>query len=392
MRQEGGLNMKQEIITYLSTCREELIDTAKYLYLNPEESYKEHKSSKYIIDLLKKHGFCVEENFLNIDTAFKATLGEGHPKICYICEYDAIPGEGHITGHNLLTTMSLCGALGLSKVIDKVQGTIVVLGCPGEYLGGAKITMCKQGVFKDIDLVLMAHPDIETNESGTSNAILPINVKYFKEEDGLSYLNPSAYTPLDATILTFNMINALEKGFHKDATINGVLSSGGYTPLLIPKECESRFYIRGKNMSIAEEINKKLKIIVESISSLMSMEYKITFYELPYDELITNSTLSRIFSHNLKENGIINIGSPTNTNAGLSLGSVSHLIPCIHPYISIVEDQSIKYATKEFAEATTSPYALDIAMRVGKTLATTALDLIEKQDLINESKTELIKK
>lgn len=384
--------MKQEIITYLSTCKDDLINTAKYLYLNPEESYKEHKSSKYIINLLKNYGFQVEENFLNIDTAFRATLGNGHPKICYICEYDAIPGEGHITGHNLLTTMSLGGALGLSKVIDKLQGSITVLGCPGEYLGGAKITMCKQDVFKDIDIVLMAHPDIRTNESGTSSAILPISVKYLKESDGLSYLNTYDYTPLDATLLTFNMVKSIEKGFSKDSIISGVLSSGGYTPLLIPKECESKFYIRGKNMSIAEEINQKLKIIVESIGKLMSMDHKITFYELPYEELITSSTLSRIFSHNLKENGIIHIDPPINTNAGLSLGSVSHLIPCIHPYISIVEDARIKYATKDFADATITPYALDIAIKVGETLATTALDLIEKQDLITESKKELIKK
>lgn len=385
--------MKQEIISYLSTCTEDLKELNKYIYYNPEPSYKEIKCSKYIVDLFRKYNFTVEENFLNINTAFCAKIGNGHPKVCYICEYDAIHGEGHITGHNLLSTMSFGAAIGLAKVIDKIGGSIVVLGCPGEYLGGAKITMFKQGVFNDVDVVLMAHPDVITSESGVSKAILPISVKYSSSENGgLSFLNSNPYSPLDATLLSFNILNTLVKGFNDTVTVDSVLSQGGYTPLLIPKECESKFYIRSNNMCDAKTIESKLKNIANCVSSLMDLNYSFSLYELPYDDLLTNRTLSRLFSHNLKEHGIINIGDPRNINAGLSIGTVSHCIPCIHPYISIVETNNISYGTKDFGEATLTDYALSIALKVSECLACTAVDIIQKQTLLNEARNELKQK
>ncbi|ETJ24981.1 Amidohydrolase, partial [human gut metagenome] len=77
-------------------------------------------------------------------------------------------------------------------------------------------------------------------------------------------------------------------------------------------------------------------------------------------ELITNRTLNRLFSHNLKENGIIHINPPKDIYAGLSIGDVSHTVPSIHPYISVLseENQNIKYGSLEFAQNTTSEFAL----------------------------------
>jgi Metal-dependent amidase/aminoacylase/carboxypeptidase len=95
--------MKQEIITYLSTIKQQLFDLSKYIYDNPEHSFNEYKSSKYIINILRQNNFNITENFLNIPTAFFAQYGSGHPKICYICEYDAVENKGHINGHNLIS-------------------------------------------------------------------------------------------------------------------------------------------------------------------------------------------------------------------------------------------------------------------------------------------------
>ena len=138
----------------------------------------------YYINIILK----LDKNFLDIENAFIAKKGIGHPKICYLCEYDAIKDEGHITGHNLVTTMSVSAALALGNVIDKLGGSVILIGCPGEYLGGTKGTMVKQGVFDDIDVVMLAHPDISTCESGSSSAIIPLGLK-FESENKLTFLN-----------------------------------------------------------------------------------------------------------------------------------------------------------------------------------------------------------
>lgn len=382
--------MKQEIVTYLSTIKEEIFNLSKFLYDNPEVSFSENKACTYIVKMLKDHNFKVKEHYLQIPTAFYAEYGSGHPKICYLCEYDAMPGGGHISGHNLVSSISLAAGLSLAKVIYKVGGSVIILGCPGEFVGGAKVTMAKQGSFNDIDVALMAHPDIVTSENGTSMAILPLSIT-FKSKAGVSYRKDNSYSALDACIFTFNALSMLMKGFEEGCTINGVIIKGGSTPSLLPSLSESRFYIRAPKMKQAEEIEKKIKEFVKTIASIMGIEYETSLYELPYEELIPNNVLSRMFVHNLKESGLINIEGVKNTTSGLSIGTVSHIIPCIHPYINIIENSGTTYPSKEFAKASISQYALNKVMKAAQALAITGLDLIEKEELLNEVKAEFTK-
>ncbi|EJT5929080.1 TPA: M20 family peptidase [Clostridium perfringens] len=378
--------MRQEVISYLSTEKEALFNLCKFLHDNPEDSYKEYDTCKYICNFLRDRDFDVREKFLDLDTAFYAKKGNGYPKICFLCEYDAIKSKGgHITGHNLLTTISITSALGLSKVIEKSGGTVILIGCPGEYLGGTKSTYVRQGIFDDIDVVLTAHPDIVTSESGTSKAIIPLKVT-FKGHDGLSFLDFDSFTSLDGTMLTFNVINALSKGFCKKANIHTILSQGGVTPLLRPVESEGKLYIRAESTKTAKCIENKIRNLVACISDTMNLESCVELYEPPNEELLSNQILNRLYSHNLKENGIINIGKPRDIDAGLSLGTVSHKVPCIHPYINIVDNVNIDYGTKEFADATISSFAQEQALSASYALISTALDLIESDFLLSEVK------
>lgn len=379
--------MKQEMISYLSICADELKNLNQQLYDNPESSYNEFDACKSMSKMLNEHDFEVTSNYLGLETSFYASRGNTYPKICFLCEYDAIPNEGHLTGHNLISTISLAASLALSKVIDKIGGTIIVIGCPGEYRGGTKSIMVKQGVFDDIDVVLMAHPDVTTSESGTSSAIIPLKIK-FLGNSGLSFLNNNTYTSLDGILLTFNILNSILKGFPKDVEVNSILSQGGITPLLLPIESEAQFYIRAKEMDIAQIAENKLREIAIYVSKLIRVQYSFSLYESPNEELITNRTLNRLFSHNLKENGIIDIGGPKDVNSGLSIGIVSKTLPCIHPYISIVNDNSIRYGTSEFAQATISDFAFEQSMKTALSLAFTAVDLITNDTLLKEVKEE----
>ena len=379
--------MKQKIISFLSTCSDDIKNLCTYLYENPETSYNEYKSCNYICDLLIKYNFKVDKSFLNIEHSFIAKKGTGHPKICYLCEYDAIKDEGHITGHNLLTAMSVSASLALGSVIDDIGGSVILIGCPGEYLGGTKGTMVKQGVFDDVDVVMLAHPDTSTCESGSSSAIIPVGLK-FESENKLSFLNKDSYNSLDAVLLTLNILNSLKKGFPNNLEINSIISNGGYTTLLLPSNSEIKFCIRASDTKTANFAYDKIRNIANYVSNLINIPNTFFLYESPNKELITNRTLNRLFSHNLKENGIININAARDIYAGLSLGDVSHKIPCIHPYISIINNDVVKYGSLDFAKATISPFALKQCNIVAISLALTAIDLIQNENLLNEVKTE----
>ena len=383
--------MREHISSFISSCSDEIKNLSTYLYNNPEISYQEFRSSKYICNLLRKYNFEIKTNFLDIQNGFIAVKGNGHPKICYLCEYDAIENEGHITGHNLVTTMSVTAALALGNVIHKIGGSVILIGCPGEYLGGTKGTMAKQGAFDDIDIVMLAHPDISTCESGSSSSIIPLGLK-FESENKLSFLNKNSYSSLDGVLLTLNILNSIKKGFPDNVEINSVISNGGYTNLLLPSNSEIKFCIRATDTKTANYAYDKIRKIANYVSNLIDIPNTFFLYESPNRELITNRTLNRLFSHNLKESGIININPPKDVYAGLSIGDVSHKVPSIHPYISIIEadsvDNPIRYGTLDFAKATISPFALKQCNAAATALALTGIDLIKNKNLLIEVKNE----
>lgn len=382
--------MKQEIISFLSSFEDEIKNLCKFLYENPEESYKEEKASTYISKLLNTQDFVITDNYLNIPYSFYASKGSGHPKICYLCEYDGVKDLGHITGHNALSSISVCAALALGKVINKIGGSVILIGCPGEYLGGTKNIMTKQGAFDDIDIVMECHPDTITYESGDSSAIIPLIIE-FNGSSGLSHLNNDSFSSLDALLLTIDIINSLSKSFPSDVRLNYIISKGGYSPLLIPDKAQAKFYIRANNSKNAEYIEEKLRSIATYISSLTAIGYTTSIYETPNEEMLTNNTLNRLFVNNLRENGIINIMGPKHLSAGLSIGVVSKKVPCIHPYISIINNPEIKYGTKEFKEATISKFALEQIKKSALALAFTGIDLILKEELLIEIRNEFFK-
>ncbi|APQ72705.1 amidohydrolase [Clostridium botulinum] len=384
--------MKQKIVSYLKSIESDLFNISKYLYDNPETSFNEYKSCKYLIDILKKNNFNVQENYYNIPTSFYAEFGKGYPKICFFCEYDAPSEIGHVSGHNLVSSISLGAALSLSKVIDNFSGTIIVMGTPGESLSGSKVTLAKQGAFKDIDVGLMVHPDEVTCQSGSSMAILPLKIK-FRGKETLSYENTNVFSSLNGLLYTFNSINLLKQSINKNFHIDKLVINSGKDPYISSNTTEAKFYIRSKSISTAIYVENRIRKIVDNVNSLLNLDSEICFFELPYRELITNKRLSRLFCHNLKEAGIIDICNEKNTVSGLSLGTVSHYIPCIHPYISILDkNSSINYFTKEFADETLTKHAQQNALKASQALSLTALDLIQNDMLLKEVKKEFFNK
>ncbi|MHB9925559.1 zinc-binding metallopeptidase family protein [Clostridium botulinum] len=384
--------MKQKIVSYLKSIESDLFNISKYLYDNPETSFNEYKSCKYLIDILKKNNFNVQENYYNIPTSFYAEFGKGYPKICFFCEYDAPSEIGHVSGHNLVSSISLGAALSLSKVIDNFSGTIIVMGTPGESLSGSKVTLAKQGAFKDIDVGLMVHPDEVTCQSGSSMAILPLKIK-FRGKETLSYENTDVFSSLNGLLYTFNSINLLKQSINENFHIDKLVINSGTDPYISSNTTEAKFYIRSKSISTAIYVEKRIRKIVDNANSLLNLDSEICFFELPYRELITNKRLSRLFCHNLKEAGIIDICNEKNTVSGLSLGTVSHYIPCIHPYISILDkNSSVNYFTKEFADETLTKHAQQNALKASQALSLTALDLIQNDMLLKEVKKEFFNK
>lgn len=380
--------MKQSILSFLYTIKEDILSLNKYLYYNSENCFTEYKSCQHIINLLEKYKFKTESNFLNIPTAFKASIGTGHPEICFICKYSSGDENGHIYGNNSNATMVIGAAIGLSHIMDKIEGSIVVIGCPGKYSNGTEIIMTKENVFDEVDVIFAPHVDNITCINNTSLSSIPLELIYSNLwiENGKANLSS-----LDVCLQNVHFINQLIQDTsnhcymdHLELICDNALNE-------YPSSAKVKFEIKTKNYSTGEKIENNIRKYIKCIETVMNINCKLNLLELPCKELIDNHTINKLFESNLKECGLRNISSSKMMLYPLSIGTVSHSTATIYPSINIVEDSSIKCPSHEFKDLTLLPFAEDKIWKTIEALSLTGLDLLERKDLIYESTCELYK-
>lgn len=369
---------------------EELKELNEFVYHNPELGYEEFKSSKAHIDLLKKHGFDVEENYLDIPTAFKASYDskkEG-PTVAYLSEYDALPGIGHGCGHNLLGATNSGAAIVLKSIIDELGGKVYLYGTPAEETSGAKVAMADNGCFSDVDIAISAHPSTIYYKSGASLALNPIQFTFRGKTAHAASDPEKGVNALDAVIQTFNSINALREHVKPSSRIHGVITNGGKAANVVPDLAEAQFYVRTTSKAYLKELTEKVINCAKGAALATGTTLEVTNYEASYDNMVTNETLSSVFTENLRALGVKKPDTERLSYGSLDMGNVSQVCPAINPYFGICVDDTIPGHTVEFRDATLTDLAYENMKITINALVQTAVDVIKDKDLLQKIKDE----
>lgn len=381
--------MKDQLKTHLETIQNRLWEISDHLYHHPELGDQEYESTELLVEFLKEHQFTVEKGIVNRPTAFKAVYDsrkEG-PTIAYLSEYDALPGVGHGCGHNLIGTMSAGAGVLLSKVVDEIGGRVVVLGTPAEETNGGKVPMAEQGIFDDIDAAMILHPADESYESGDSLAMDAIQFDYRGRTSHAAASPEKGINALDAVLQLFNGINALRQHVTSDVRIHGIIKEGGVAANIVPDKAVAQFYVRAKDRSYLNEVVEKVKNIAQGAALMTGAELHMSNYELSYDNMITNQTLSQLFTNNLLATGVSEVKKAKQTYGSIDMGNVSQVVPAIHPYIGLDSPGLIAH-TKEFADLTITENSHHILSKGALALASTGYELITNLELFEKMKQE----
>ncbi len=170
--------LKTEILADIdlrATFTQQMVDQ---IFSFGELGFQEFETSKYLVALLRKEGFRVEEGYAGIPTAFIATWGSGKPVIALGTDIDGIPqasqkpgtacraplvpgAPGHGEGHNSGMAVNITAALALKKIMerDRISGTIKIWPGVAEEQLGTKAYYVRAGLFTDVDVNLFAHVD-----------------------------------------------------------------------------------------------------------------------------------------------------------------------------------------------------------------------------------------
>lgn len=371
------------------TIKKDLEYNAIDMYRNPELGDEEYRAMRLLTSELEKHGFLIETNIVNRPTAFIATYDsekEG-PTICYLAEYDALKGLGHACGHNLIGNMSVGAGILLSKRVDEAGGKVVVVGTPAEETNGAKVTMAEEGIFDDMDVALMVHPSDVSSESGDMLAIDPLQFDFYGKAAHAAGNPEEGINALDGVLQLFNGINPLREHLKDDVRIHGIITNGGDAANIVPEHATAQFYIRANEREYLDEVVEKIRKVAEGAALMTGTEVVISNFELSYNNLIPNDTLSNLFTKYHKKFTNHPIHKKEKSTGSADIGDVSHRIPALHPYVGM-NCPGVKAHTPAFREQTISEDGFKALEEAVLALSNTGLELLEKREVLEAVKKE----
>lgn len=387
MSKEITVETIREIVEKL---RPELQTLSEYIYDHPEMGHEEVLSSRAHVALLKHHGFEVEYPYLDIDTAFRAVYKSKRngPTIAYLSEYDALPVIGHGCGHNILGATDTGAGIVLSKIIDQIGGTVVVLGTPAEETNGDKVTMAEADTFDEVDVAFCTHPSNGYYASGTSMAMEAVEFRFYGKTAHAAAAPFEGKNALDACINFFHNVNALRQQIHPTARVHGVIKEGGEAANIIPNYTRAEFYVRAMDLPYLNELREKVIQCAQAGALAAGCQMEWGHYEASYHNLVTNQTLSNLYNRNMGELGIEMKLEERDSMGSMDMGNVSQVVPAINPYFEITNGASISSHTIEFRECTKTEEAYQAMEKTIEGLIKTAVDLITDPELLQIVKQE----
>ncbi len=364
--------LKKQIDAIFKTHRHEIEDAVKKIHAEPELSGEETMALKIQADLLEHWQFCVSKAYKRIDTAFNAVSGKGHPHVCFMSEYDALPGIGHGCGHNLIAGVALGAGIILKELIRKncIQGRVSVMGTPAEEKRGGKVDLIRAGALGDVDVVLMAHPsDHATSQSMETAGIMQFNIEFSGRTAHAAAAPEKGINALDAVRLLFSGVDAWRQQLEETCRIHGVIREGGKAPNIIPDCSRADFYLRAFELDTLMSMKKRFENIAKGAALMTDTGLK--FEEIPnsYKPAKPNDELNRVFMELADEYGM-NPEWKEPSRASSDFGDVTWELPAMHAYFNITEGRHDAIAhSKQFAECAISEFALKQMGTTAKILA-----------------------
>lgn len=322
--------MNPEIAKVIHSKADELYLKVKsyreHIHMNPELSYQEEDTMKYVSTILK--GLGIEHKIGVGGTGITAMIrskehSEDQPCIGLRADMDALPiqeenevpykskvqGVMHACGHDVHTAILLGAAEILNDLRDDLPNPVKLIFQPGEEKnpGGASL-MIRDGVLSDPGITEMialhVFPDLETGKVGFKDGIYMASCdEIYLTIHGKGGHGATPHQCIDPIIIGANLLLQLQQIVSRkcDPKIPCVLSFGHFEALGATNVIPSKAILKGTFRTMNEEwrtealnlIGKMSKEIVESHGARLEMEISKGYPYLENDPIVTANMRSK---------------------------------------------------------------------------------------------------
>jgi aminobenzoyl-glutamate utilization protein B len=257
-----------------------------------ELGFQETETSRYLVDLLRKNGFTVREGVAGIPTAWVATWGSGKPVISLGSDIDDIPqasqkpgvachapliegAPGHGEGHNSGQAVNITAALAVKRIMERerLPGTLQIWPGVAEELVGTKAYFVRDGVFKDVDVVIFSHVD---NNLATSwgdvagNGLVSVLFSFqgrSAHSAGAPWRGRSALDAVELMNIGWNYRREHLRLQHRS---HYVIPNGGDQPNVVPPTASVWYYLRELDYAHIQELFALADTIARAAAAMTS--------------------------------------------------------------------------------------------------------------------------
>lgn len=231
-----------------------------------ELGFQEFETSRYLVELLRREGFTVQENYAGIPTAWVATWGSGKPVISLGSDIDGIPqanqtpgvachkplipgAPGHGEGHNSGQAVNIAAALAVKKIMERerIPGTLQLWPGVAEELVGTKAYFVREGLFRDVDIALFSHVGSNLSTSwggGGGNALVSVLFSFEGQTAHSAGAPWRGRSALDAVELMNVAWNYRREHLRLSQRSHYVIVDGGDQPNVVPRTASVWYYFR----------------------------------------------------------------------------------------------------------------------------------------------------
>lgn len=390
---------KESLFAAIDQRQAEILSWGNAFFDCAELGFQEVKTAAAITALLDQWNIPYESGIAM--TGIRVTLGSGSPHIAFVSDMDALPcksknGTVHSCGHSIQTTL----ALTLIRALDdcglpkKNSGRISFFFTPAEefidftfrdqciaegkirYRSG-KQNMIAEGYFDDVDCVLSAHANGETEYLFDINSTLAGFLA--KKAVFLGTASHSGAAPhlgrnaLHGAVLAQNALAFLKDRFPASAglQLHPVITEGGGTVNIIPDRTVMETYIRANDNATLFAAEEQVDQCIHHCAAALGLgcETETTPGYLP---LRQSAEMNEMVLENMllfcEEDQILR-----NVVSGASgdIGDLGFLLPAVQMGFSGIKGQfhndNFTIADKE-----------NCYIRTAKVLAGTLFDLLQK--------------
>ena len=372
-------------------------EISDFIFKHPELGGEELESAGYLVDLMKKEGFDVKCPYGSEKTAFRAEKKNGNgPVVAVMAEYDALPGFGdngeaaHACGHNWISAVAAGTAIVIGRMMEELNGTIVMMGTPAEETYGGKITMVEEGLFDDIDIAIEAHMEDRTDIMAPALAMDSLRFSFTGKAAHAAQYPYDGINALDAVRLTFAGIDAMRQQVASDIRIHGIVTNGGQAVNIIPEKAECDFYVRGRKRAYVNTITERVINCAKGAELMTGTKLEISRPDPSFDDIVTIPVLGELAAENMQRNRFGRVYRNWEATPGSTdVGNVSNYVPTLYTEIALDDGLLFKVHNKEALKYANSEHAYKKLHQMVKSFTGVIIDIFEKPEIVETAKSQL---